>query len=48
LCESVLELSFIFLEKIYRICLQVICRCNNVLYLYGVPGDEEIEDAEQD
>ncbi|KAL9399509.1 hypothetical protein Peur_008470 [Populus x canadensis] len=35
-------------EILIRICLQVICRCNNVLYLHGVPEDEEIEDAEQD
>ncbi|KAH8505172.1 hypothetical protein H0E87_012429 [Populus deltoides] len=27
---------------------EILIRCNNVLYLYGVPGDEEIEDAEQD
>jgi small nuclear ribonucleoprotein F len=25
-----------------------ICRCNNVLYLRGVPEDEEIEDAAED
>ncbi|RQO91830.1 hypothetical protein POPTR_006G167000v4 [Populus trichocarpa] len=35
-------------EILIRICLQVICRRNNVLYLHGVPEDEEIEDAEQD
>ncbi|PON75939.1 Sm-like protein Lsm6/SmF [Parasponia andersonii] len=27
---------------------EIFIRCNNVLYLRGVPEDEEIEDAEQD
>jgi len=43
-----LELSFIFLQKIYWVLLHVICRCNNVLYLRGVPEDEDIEDADRD
>ncbi|KAG9446919.1 hypothetical protein H6P81_013047 [Aristolochia fimbriata] len=27
---------------------EILIRCNNVLYLRGVPQDEEIEDAEKD
>ncbi|KMZ65814.1 putative small nuclear ribonucleoprotein F [Zostera marina] len=27
---------------------EILIRCNNVLYLRGVPEDEEIEDAERD
>ncbi|VVA24395.1 PREDICTED: small nuclear, partial [Prunus dulcis] len=27
---------------------EILIRCNNVLYLRGVPEDEEIEDAEQE
>ncbi|GAY37156.1 hypothetical protein CUMW_026900 [Citrus unshiu] len=27
---------------------EILIRCNNVLYLRGVPEDEEIEDADRD
>lgn len=27
---------------------EILIRCNNVLYLRGVPEDEEIEEADQD
>ncbi|XP_077234342.1 small nuclear ribonucleoprotein family protein [Tasmannia lanceolata] len=27
---------------------EILIRCNNVLYLRGVPEDEEIEDVERD
>ncbi|XP_056693039.1 probable small nuclear ribonucleoprotein F isoform X2 [Spinacia oleracea] len=27
---------------------EILIRCNNVLYLRGVPEDEEIEDADKD
>ncbi|CAK7337577.1 unnamed protein product [Dovyalis caffra] len=37
-----------FDQKFYGTCLHVIRRCNNVLYLRGVPEDEEIEDADRD
>lgn len=35
-------------SKNYPKFLFLFCRCNNVLYLRGVPEDEEIEDAERD
>lgn len=37
-----------FFKELPKVFLSFFCRCNNVLYLRGVPEDEEIEDAERD
>lgn len=43
-----MKTCFLESNELMHIFMFSLNRCNNVLYLRGVPEDEEIEDAEQD